>query len=249
MSWSAMPAELSTSVPGGLPGGIGGRDLSGGSGSSKPLEEESGESSALTDGGIVTFVERGSEPVAVVSGDFSEGRGQPLGVRPDTPERDDRETVADEFQRLQERPIVVPARPEILTPEVLVSDLVRDEGLELLGVEKIEGRLRDQDDRTSVQSHGGLGNLDDLEYVCRLASVQLEDAPRGGELPSLGFIEVADVAFRRQLRENALPLHRVHGSGANGIEPVDDSRSVMSGEEAESGFQHGAVLGRDGRRG
>ena len=154
-----------------------------------------------------------------------------------------------QFQRLQERPIVVPARPEILAPEVLVSDLVRDESLKLLGVDEVEGRLRDQDDRTSVQSHGGLGNLDDLDYVGRVASVQLEDAPHGGELPSLGWIEVANVTFRRQRRENALPLSRTHGSRANGIESLDDSRSVVPGEEAESGFQHSAVLGRGGRGG
>jgi hypothetical protein len=130
-----------------------------------------------------------------------------------------------------------------------VSDLVRDESLKLLGVEKIEGRLRDEHDRTSVQSHGGLGNLDDLDYVDRLASVPLEDAPRGSELLSPGGIEVVDVAFPRQRRENALPLGQAHGSGANGIESLDDSSRVMSGEEVESGFQHRAVLGRDGRGG
>jgi hypothetical protein len=35
----------------------------------KPLDETSGEPSALADGGVVVFVERGSEPVAVVSDD------------------------------------------------------------------------------------------------------------------------------------------------------------------------------------
>ena len=98
-----------------------------------------------------------------------------------------------------------------------------------------------------MQSHGGLGNLDDLDFVDRVAPVKLEDAPRGSELLSLACAEIADVSFRRQRRENAVPLGRAHGGGAKGIESLDDSSSVMSGEEVESGFQRRAVLGRDGR--
>ena len=125
---------------------------------------------------------------------------------------------------------------------------MRDERLKLLVAEEIERRLRYDYDRTSVQSHGGLGNLNDLDYVDRLASVQLEDAPHRSELPSLDCIQVADVTFGRQRRENALPLGRAHGSGANRIESFEDS-SVKSGEEVESGFQHRVALGRGGRGG
>ena len=128
-----------------------------------------------------------------------------------------------------------------------MPDLVRDESLKLLGIEEIERRLRDQQYRTSVQSHGGLGNLDDLDFVNPLASVQLEDAPRGRELLFLGRIELADVTFRRKARQNGLPLGGAHGRRAIGTESRDDSRGVMAREVVESGFQRGCVRGRDGR--
>jgi hypothetical protein len=124
-----------------------------------------------------------------------------------------------------------------------VPDLVRDQGLKLLGLEQIECRLRDQHDRARVQGYGGLGHVDDLDHVDSVASVQLEDAPDAIELASLGPIEVADLAFRRKRGENDVSLARAHGSGTNRIESLDDSGGVIPRKEVKSGFQGRAVRG------
>jgi hypothetical protein len=85
-------------------------------------------------------------------------------------------------------------------------------------VEEIERPFRDQHDRASVQSHGGLGNLNDLDDVDRFASVHFEYAPHGRELLQLSCIQVALVTFRGQHGEDASPLRVAHRSGTNGIE-------------------------------
>ena len=71
---------------------------------------------------------------------------------------------------------------------------MRHKRLNLLGVEEIEGPFRDQHDRASVQSHGGLGHLNDLDDVDRFPSVQFEYAPHGSELLQLSCIQVVLVA-------------------------------------------------------
>ncbi len=120
-----------------------------------------------------------------MSNDLFERRGQPLGVHSSVRECDDGEAVAEQFQCPQRRLTAVPTSPEILTPEKLVANLMRHKRLKLLGVEEIERPFRDQHDRATVQSHDGLGHLNevhDLDYVDSFALVQFEYAPRGSQL-------------------------------------------------------------------
>jgi hypothetical protein len=96
-----------------------------GTGSSKPLDETSYESPALADSRIVIFIQRNSEPIAVISAYLLKRRGQPLRVHASALERDDGKTVAEHFQSSQGRLIVVLTRPEILTPKIFVANLMR----------------------------------------------------------------------------------------------------------------------------
>ena len=97
---------------------------------------------------MAIFVPRNSEPVAVVSNDLFERRGQPLGVNSSVRECDDGEAVAEQFQCPQRRLTAVPTSPEILIPEKLVANLMRHKRLNLVGVEEIERPFRDQPSAT-----------------------------------------------------------------------------------------------------
>jgi hypothetical protein len=97
-------------------------------------------------------------------------------------------------------------------------------------------------DRTGVQPHEDLANVDHLHHIDRLTSVRFEDAPQRGELPPLAGIEVRNLPRGRQRREHALPLGQTDGSGPHRLEPFQHSSGVVPGEEPQRGVEDGVAL-------
>jgi hypothetical protein len=87
-----------------------------------------------------------------------------------------------------------------------------------------------------MKRHGGLGNLDDLDLVDRLASIQLQNAPRRRELASLACVEIPDVSLRWEAAEYGFFLGWRYSGRPCSIETLDEVRRAFFSEVVESGL-------------
>jgi len=91
----------------------------------------------------------GAQPLLIEPDHLLEARSQPRRVDAEAAQGDDRDSVAEKLQPLYRGAVARLARPLVLGPEVFVADLVGDKGLDLLGIEEVQGTLNVLDSRVS----------------------------------------------------------------------------------------------------
>ena len=131
--------------------------------------------------------------------------------------------------------------------EVFVADLVGDKGLDLLGIEEVQGTLGDEDDRAGVQTSPRLRRLYNLDLVSAGVVVKTEHPIHGRELLSLRRVQLADLALGRKRGEDGPPNLGRERRRPGLFERFDDVVRIETGEILERGFERRHALGRDGR--